>query len=96
MNQSVVRADIVARAKKMKVPKPKFHFGKYNRKTLQWVAEHDPQYIVWVGRNVCKSYWPLGLQQIYDDLKPFAHRLEDEDADPDDVMEQWARQIADE
>lgn len=87
MNQSVTRAELVERTKKMKVPKPKFHFGKYNGKTLQWVAEHDPQYIVWVGQNVSASYWPLGLKQIYEDLKPKYDLVEPDDLDDYDLMD---------
>lgn len=69
MNQSVSRAELVARAAKMKKTKPKFCFGKYNGKTLDWVASNDPQYILWVRDNVSSQYWPVGLRQIAEDIE---------------------------
>lgn len=80
MSGSVSRAELVARAKKMKKPRPKFVFGKYNGKSLDWVAEHDPQYIDWVFNNVSSNYWPVGLRIVHETL---IH----EDAD-DYVMEE--------
>ena len=58
MNQSAFRA-------KVKKPKAKFAFGKYNGKTLKYVAGVDPQYIVWVYNNVAKCYWPEGFLEAY-------------------------------
>ena len=26
-------------------------FGKHNGKTVQWVAENDPSYIIWIDEN---------------------------------------------
>lgn len=68
MSGSVSRAELVARAKKMKKPRPKFVFGKYNGKSLDWVAEHDPQYIDWVFNNVSSQYWPVGLRSVHETL----------------------------
>ncbi len=85
MNQSVTRAEIVKRASKMKKPKPKFIFGKYNGKTLKWVEANDPQYLVWVGNNVAKTYWPQGLAEILQ-TKKYAYDPDD-DYDDMDLMD---------
>lgn len=68
MSEGVSRAELVAKAKKMKKPRPKFVFGKHNGKSLDWVAEHDPQYIDWVFNNVSSSYWPVGLRSVHETL----------------------------
>lgn len=81
MSGSVSRAELVARTKKMKKPKPKFVFGKYNGKTLDWVAEADPQYIDWVFHNVSSQYWPVGLKSIHE-------TLELDDDDPMDMLDE--------
>ena len=65
MNQSVSRAELLAKAAKMKKPKPKFAFGRYNGRTLECVVNNDPQYIVWVHDNVARSYWPEGFMEAY-------------------------------
>ena len=90
MNQSAFRAELVAKAKKMKKPKPKFAFGKYNGKTLEYVAGADPRYIVWVHDNVSRQYWPEGFLEVYREAQFVA-----EDADEDE-MDTWAREVADE
>lgn len=69
MNQSAFRADIVARAAKMKMREPTFSFGKYSGKTLGWVAENYPSYIVWVYETVDRSRWPEGLKGVYRDVQ---------------------------
>ena len=70
MNQSVSRAELLAKAKRIKKSKPKFCFGKYNGKTLDWVADNDPQYILWVSNNVSSQYWPVGLRDIAATVDP--------------------------
>lgn len=25
------------------------HFGKYNGRSIAWIAEHDPRYLMWLG-----------------------------------------------
>lgn len=30
-------------------------WGKYTGKTIQWIVDNDPQYIVWIAKNM-KSY----------------------------------------
>lgn len=92
MIQSVTRAQIVDRAKKIKPVKPKFIFGKYKGKTLAWVAENDPEYVNWVFNNVAKIYWPVGLAEVRSSIV----YTSDQDADPDDLQERWARELADE
>lgn len=72
MNQSVSRAELLAKAGKMKKTKPKFCFGKYNGETLDLVATNDPQYILWVRDNVSSQYWPVGLKSIAEDIEVMA------------------------
>ena len=91
MNQSASRAELLAKAAKMKKPKAKFAFGKHNGRTLEWVADNDPQYIVWVHDNVARSYWPEGFLEVYREAQ-FAI----EDDGEEDVRDSWAREVADE
>lgn len=87
MNQSAFRAKLVAKAKKMKKPKPKFAFGKYNGKTLEYVAQVDPEYIVWVRDNVSRQYWPEGFLKVCREVQYSAE---------EDEMDAWAREAVDE
>ena len=80
MNQSAYRAQLLAKAAKMKKPKAKFHFGKYNGRTLEHVAATDPQYIVWVHDNVARTYWPEGFMEAYRDAQ-FAAEEDREEMD---------------
>lgn len=86
MNQSAFRAELVKRSKKMKPPKAKFRFGKHNGRTLDWVVENDPQYIVWVHDNVARSYWPAGFKEAY--TTAFYRATDDVD---EDELDAWAR-----
>ncbi len=65
MNQSATRAELLARAAKMKKPPAKFRLGKYNGRTLEWVAENAPGYMEWFHDNVSRSYWPEGFLEAY-------------------------------
>lgn len=88
MNQSAFRAEIVRRAKSMRPVRPKFAFGKYKGKTLEWVLANSPGYIVWVHDNVAKSYWPSGFDEAYRlamvEIKRFA-----EEEELEDMLEDW-------
>lgn len=57
MIQSVTRASS---------DKVKFIVGKYKGKTLVWVAENVPGYLIWFRNNVARVYWPKGFQEAYE------------------------------
>lgn len=86
MNQSAFRAEMVEKGKGTKRSKPKFRFGKYNGRTLEWVSKNDPQYVVWVHDNVARSYWPVGFLEVYKESM-----LRIEDVIEEDELDDWAR-----
>lgn len=46
-------------AAKKKNPKILFQFGQYRGKSVDYVMERDPDYIVWCWNNVAKCYRPF-------------------------------------
>lgn len=104
MSQSALRAELVARAKRMKPVKPKLIFGKYKGKTLAYVLRTDPEYILWMHHTVAKCYRPVGFEEAYKAVVAkglrYIDHMDEQDLDMDDpttfYQETHARQIADE
>ena len=49
-------------------------FGKHNGKTVEWVCEHDPKYILWIDDNtdfiVSNTVYSFSKSSIQDSMQP--------------------------